>query len=133
MSLDLSRLENVRQRGRKVEARCPACKDIQPQADIDTGDTTDAATVRAQLEALPVGDPRVIIVQWLSDVAVLTTWTTFTEYWDVHTRPNGDQWMVVTNTVDDPINLQIPWITSLHFKKEPDGGKWTPTPCSARF
>ena len=57
----------------------------------------------------------------------------FTEYWDVHTRPNGDQWMVVTNTVDDPVNLQIPWITSLHFKKERDASKWDPTPCSARF
>lgn len=57
----------------------------------------------------------------------------FTEFWDVHTRPNGDQWMVVTNTVDDPVNLQIPWITSLHFKKERDGSKWDPTACSAKF
>lgn len=57
----------------------------------------------------------------------------FTEYWDVHTRPSGDQWMVVTNTVDDPVNLQIPWITSLHFKKERDGSKWDPTACSAKF
>lgn len=59
--------------------------------------------------------------------------TIFTEYWDVHKVPSGDQWLVVTNTVDDPVHLQTPWITSLHFKKEPDGSKWDPTPCSARF
>ena len=59
--------------------------------------------------------------------------TAFTEYWDVHKLPNGDRYMVVTNVVDDPANLQIPWITSLHFKNEPDGSKWDPTPCSARF
>ena len=57
----------------------------------------------------------------------------FTEYWDVYQEPNGDQWMLVTNVVDDPTYLQIPWITSLHFKKEPDDRKWDPTPCSATF
>jgi hypothetical protein len=57
----------------------------------------------------------------------------FTEYWDVYQEPNGDQWMLVTNVVDDPIYLQMPWITSLHFKKESDNRKWDPTPCSATF
>ena len=59
--------------------------------------------------------------------------TVFTEYWDVVPGPNGSQWLVVTNTVEDPANLQIPWVTSVHFKKEPDGAKWDPTPCSVRF
>ena len=57
----------------------------------------------------------------------------FTEYWDVYTERNGDQWMLVTNVVNDALYLQMPWITSLHFKKEADGGKWDPTPCSATF
>jgi hypothetical protein len=57
----------------------------------------------------------------------------FTEYWDVQKERNGDQYMVVTNVVDDPAYLQTPWVTSLHFKKEPDGSKWDPTPCDARF
>ena len=57
----------------------------------------------------------------------------FTEYWDVLAGPADSQWLVVTNTVEDPANLQIPWVTSVHFKKEPDGAKWDPTPCSARF
>ena len=58
---------------------------------------------------------------------------TFTEYWDLHTETNGDKYIVVTNTVDDPTYLQAPWITALHFKKEADGSKWNPEPCDARF
>jgi hypothetical protein len=57
----------------------------------------------------------------------------FTEYLDVHKEANGDQYLVDTNVVEDPANLQIPWITSIHFKKEPDGSKWEPTPCDAKF
>jgi len=57
----------------------------------------------------------------------------FTEYWDAYKERNGDQWMLVTNVIDDPVYLQMPWITSLHFKKEMDDSKWDPTPCSASF
>jgi hypothetical protein len=46
---------------------------------------------------------------------------------------NGDQYLVDTNLVEDPVYLQTPWITALHFKKEPDASKWDPTPCDARF
>jgi hypothetical protein len=59
--------------------------------------------------------------------------TVFTEYWDVHAQENGDTLLVVTNIVDDPVYLQAPWITALHFKKERDGSRWDPTPCDARF
>ena len=59
--------------------------------------------------------------------------TVFTEYWDLHTETNGDKYIVITNTVNDPTYLQLPWITALHFKKEPDGAKWNPEPCDARF
>jgi hypothetical protein len=41
--------------------------------------------------------------------------------------------IVDTNLIEDPVYLQTPWITALHFKKEPDGSKWDPTPCDARF
>jgi ABC-type transport system substrate-binding protein len=54
-----------------------------------------------------------------------------TEYWDVNREPNGTQILVVTTAVHDPIYLQRDWITALHFKKEPDGSKWDPQPCSA--
>ena len=56
-----------------------------------------------------------------------------TEHWDLYKEPNGDQWLVVTTIVDDPKYLQQPYITSPNFTKEPDGSKWDPTPCSARW
>jgi len=40
---------------------------------------------------------------------------------------------VITTAVHDPIYLQRDWITALHFKKEADGSKWDPQPCSARW
>jgi hypothetical protein len=59
--------------------------------------------------------------------------TVMTEYWDVHKEQNGVQFAVVTIVVDDPVNLQLPWITSMHFRREPDASKWDPTPCSAKW
>ena len=55
-----------------------------------------------------------------------------TEYWDLTTERNRDQWITITSSVEDPQYLRQPWVTALHFKKEPDGAKWDPTPCSAR-
>lgn len=55
---------------------------------------------------------------------------TLTEYWDLLRQRNGDQWIVITTVVEDPVYLRIPWITTLNFKKEPNGGKWDPIPCS---
>lgn len=55
-----------------------------------------------------------------------------TEYWDVSADPNGDQWITLTSTVQDGKYLREPWVTALNFKKERDGAKWEPTPCSAR-
>jgi hypothetical protein len=59
--------------------------------------------------------------------------TVLTEYWDTVAEANGDQWLVITSMVTDPVNLQAPFTTALHFKKEVDGSKWHPTPCSARW
>ena len=57
---------------------------------------------------------------------------TVTEYFDLSPSPGG-QMMVVTTVVDDPRYLVQPLIVSSHFKKEADGSKWDPTPCSARW
>lgn len=59
--------------------------------------------------------------------------TLLTEYYDVHTAPNGDIWMVVTTQVHDPVNLTTDFITSSHFKKlAPGDTTWRPEPCAAR-
>jgi hypothetical protein len=57
----------------------------------------------------------------------------FTEYWDVHALPSGDRYIVNTNVVEDPVYLQLPFQTAIHYKLERDTSKWDPTPCDARF
>jgi hypothetical protein len=62
-----------------------------------------------------------------------STQTRLTEYWDVVREQNGTPELVITSIVHDPVYLQQDWITALHFEKEPDGSKWDPQPCSARW
>jgi hypothetical protein len=53
-----------------------------------------------------------------------------TEYFDrLPPHPNGDVWLMVITTVEDPKYLQQPFYTSTHFKLEPNGSKWNPSPC----
>jgi hypothetical protein len=55
-----------------------------------------------------------------------------TEYFNLLSDPNGGDWFVVTTIVHDPTYLLRDYVTSSNFKKEPDGSKWRPRPCSAR-
>ena len=55
--------------------------------------------------------------------------TVLTEYFDRFAAPNGDEWLVVTAIVVDPQYLNGRFITSSHFKREPDRSKWSPQPC----
>jgi hypothetical protein len=55
--------------------------------------------------------------------------TTMTEYVDRFGTPGGDQWMVITTVVADPRYLNQEFVTSTHFRREPDGSKWDPTTC----
>jgi hypothetical protein len=52
-----------------------------------------------------------------------------TEFFDRTDEGNGDSWLLVTSTVDDATYLAQPFMTSTHFKREPDGSKWNPRPC----
>ncbi len=54
--------------------------------------------------------------------------TVLTEYFDRHSD-FGSDWFTVTTIVEDPQYLTQPFITSTHFRKEPDGSKWTPMAC----
>jgi len=55
-----------------------------------------------------------------------------TEYFDRVNEPNGDSFLVITTTVEDPVYLAQPFLTASHYKKQADGSGWNPTPCSAR-
>ena len=58
---------------------------------------------------------------------------TLTEHFVVAPHGDGGQLLVITTIVDDPQYLQRPFIVSSHFKRERDGSKWSPTPCSATW
>jgi hypothetical protein len=56
-----------------------------------------------------------------------------TEHWDLYKRPNGEEWLTITTVVDDPQYLRTARLVAPIFKKEPNGGKWDPTPCSSQW
>jgi hypothetical protein len=58
---------------------------------------------------------------------------TVTEHFDVAPLADGGKLLLVTTIVDDPVYLTGPYVVSPHFKKEPDGSKWDPTPCSSTW
>jgi hypothetical protein len=58
--------------------------------------------------------------------------TTMTEYYERFSEPDGDERLTVMTIVTDPQYLAVPFVTTSDFKKEPDGSKWDPTPCTAR-
>jgi hypothetical protein len=58
--------------------------------------------------------------------------TVVTEYYDINTMPNNDQFLTVTTKVEDPVYFTRPYITTTDFKKLPTAAGWNPTPCSAR-
>jgi hypothetical protein len=58
--------------------------------------------------------------------------TRVNEFYDIFKEPGGQEWFVVTTIVTDPRYLSTPWVTTSHFKKEPDASKWSPTPCETR-
>ncbi len=51
-----------------------------------------------------------------------------TEYYDRFDR-NGQAYLIVTSTVEDPLYLRERFITSGQFRREPDASKWNPAPC----
>jgi hypothetical protein len=52
-----------------------------------------------------------------------------TEYFDRSTL-FGNDYLQVQTIVTDPAYLATPFVVSNHFKREPDGAKWQPTPCA---
>ena len=54
-----------------------------------------------------------------------------TEHFDRFAAPSGEDWLVVTSIVSDPTYLTADFITSTHFKKEPNNAKFAPVPCRA--
>jgi hypothetical protein len=56
---------------------------------------------------------------------------TVTEYFNRVSAPAGD-YLNVLSIIEDPQYLTGPYARSMQFKREPNGSKWAPEPCSAR-
>jgi hypothetical protein len=52
-----------------------------------------------------------------------------TEYFSRVDESNGDAYLIVTTIVEDLQYLNTRYARSSHFKREPDGSKWKPSPC----
>jgi hypothetical protein len=57
--------------------------------------------------------------------------TTLTEYFDRVDFSEANSYLVVSTTVEDPVNLAAPYLTSVHFRKQADAAGWSPAPCRA--
>lgn len=57
--------------------------------------------------------------------------TQLTEHFDRLSSVFGEEWLLVTTVVVDPIYLTREFITSTHFKKLPDDSSWNPVPCGS--
>jgi hypothetical protein len=55
--------------------------------------------------------------------------TTMLEFFDRFAAPDNSEWLVVTTIVNDPKYLAQEFVTSTHFRREPNATKWDPTPC----
>lgn len=58
-----------------------------------------------------------------------STQSTLTEYFELLTPENGEEYLVVISILEDPLYMTGPLITSTNFKREPDGSKWSPRAC----
>jgi hypothetical protein len=58
--------------------------------------------------------------------------TVLTEYYTRTHEDDGTSYLIVTTLVDDPQFLQQTFVTSTHFKQEPNGAKWSPSPCAIK-
>ena len=55
-----------------------------------------------------------------------------TEFFQVVPGLQNEQYLNITAMVDDPQYWAQPFVRTIHFRREADGSKWSPTPCSSR-
>lgn len=102
---------------------------LRPASPIGGGDPPEierGGSLRVVTTNVRPGYLRKNGVPYSADVAM-------TEHWEVFERPNGEEWLTITTEIVDPLYLSQPRLLAIPFKKEADGSKWDPTPCSARW
>lgn len=53
-----------------------------------------------------------------------------TEFFNRIRLPNGEDFLIVTSIVEDPVYLTEPYMTISQFKHERDGARWVPSACN---
>jgi len=53
-----------------------------------------------------------------------------TEYLDRVTEPDGQAYLLISATLEDPAYLAQPFVTASHYRHLADASGWNPTPCS---
>ena len=120
------------------------------RVDTDTGTQTRIFTFRPQPAAEPSWQGQ-SLAQWNVPGRSLKVVTTnlkagyvrrngapyssravVTEYWELHTLPNKEEWLTVTTKVEDAAYFTRPYLTSSDFKKLPNSVGWSPTACSTK-
>jgi hypothetical protein len=51
-----------------------------------------------------------------------------TEYFD-RMNVGGEEWLVLTSSLEEPTYLAVPYLLTNHYRKEPDGARFNPRPC----
>ncbi len=59
--------------------------------------------------------------------------TRMLEYYDMMPNIGGEQIVIVTSVITDPVYLTKPFVRNSIFKKLPGDAGWEPTPCSATW
>ena len=55
-----------------------------------------------------------------------------TEYFDQVKERNGDTYLIITTTVEDPTYFTMPYYTSSNFRKLANATGWNPSPCASK-
>jgi hypothetical protein len=57
--------------------------------------------------------------------------TFMTEFYNLIVADDGTEYLAVQIFIDDPTYLTDHWVRTVQFRREPNGERWMPTPCSA--
>ncbi len=116
--------------------------DNNPQASLQ-GQTRASWFKQRQTRGLGFGGPpssfaggnlhaetRALLPAWLqSNGFPYSAQATMREYFNVHTTPDGNEWLFVTTIVSDPLYLNQDYTTTSNFRRETDGSRWNPHDC----
>jgi hypothetical protein len=105
--------------------------DLRPQA--RPGQSSGPAAQRPRIGALQVVTTNLRPQYHRQNGSPVSENAVVTEIFDFVEGPVGEDWLIVKTIVEDSTYLRTTMVTSSHFRREPDGSKWNPTPCEVEL